>query len=218
MSPLAKKLLVKPGSKWLFANAPAEVIAAANPLPENAAISTGIKGNFDGILLFVKSKAELVANLKAVAPLLTPQTIFWISYPKKSSGITSDLKMGDWDELKQYNLQGVASMAVNEVWAGSRFRPVGQAKLSGLANADIKTNEYAAYVDVENKIITLPPDLKQTLQQNPKALANYEALSYSNRKEYVLWILTAKQEKTRQERLSKSVEKLLAGKKNPSEK
>lgn len=218
MSTLVKKLLIRPGAKWLFFNAPAEVLEAAQPLPQGATITTEIDGNYEGILLFIKSKAELLADLKNIAPLLTSTTIFWISYPKKSSGMQSDLKMGEWDELAAYNLQGVASMAVNDVWAGSRFRPVGQAKLSGMANEQIQNNEYAQYIDVVNKIITLPPDLKNLLQQQPAALSNYEALSYSNRKEYVLWILTAKQEKTRSERLTKSVEKLLAGKKNPSEK
>src|SRR5260221_562409 len=47
---------------------------------------------------------------------------------------------------------------------------------------------------------------------------NKAELSYSNKKEYLLWILTAKQEKTRNERLGKLTEKLVAGKKNPSEK
>ena len=218
MSSLAKKLLIKPSAKWLFFNAPAEVLKAAQPLPDGATLSTKIKDSYEGILLFIKSKAELLTALKSIAPLLTPATIFWISYPKKSSGIQSDLKMGDWDELAAYNLQGVASMAVNDVWAGSRFRPIGQAKLSGMANEQIQSNEYAQYIDVVNKIITLPPELKNLLQKNPIALSNYEARSYSNRKEYVLWILTAKQEKTRNERLSKTIEKLTAGKKNPSEK
>jgi uncharacterized protein YdeI (YjbR/CyaY-like superfamily) len=49
-------------------------------------------------------------------------------------------------------------------------------------------------------------------------LSLYQQLSYSNKKEYLLWILTAKQEKTRDERLVKFIEKLIAGKKNPSEK
>jgi len=66
--------------------------------------------------------------------------------------------------------------------------------------------------------VRLPDEIKAVLEKNQQALANYEKLSYSNRKEYVLWILTAKQEKTREERLVKLVEKLEAGKKNPSEK
>lgn len=218
MTTLAKKLIIKPGSKWVFLNAPQEVSLDVLPLPESASISSSVETGLDGILLFIKSKADLLAAMEQIVPVLTPETIFWIAYPKKSSAIKSDLKMGDWDELTRYKLQGVASIAINETWAGSRFRPVGQAKISGLANAQIQTNDYAEYVDVINKVITLPPYLLDALQKNPSAMANYEALSYTNRKEYVLWLLTAKQEKTRLERLDKAIEKLSAGKKNPSEK
>ena len=69
-----------------------------------------------------------------------------------------------------------------------------------------------------NKIITLPDDLKAVLKLNETALNFYDQLSYSNRKEYVLWVLTAKQEKTREDRIQKTVEKLLGRKKNPTEK
>jgi len=218
MTSLAQKLLVKPGKKWLVHNPLDNFDQLIGQLPEGAQVSPTPDGHFDGILLFVNAKAALVESLTVIKPLLTPDTIFWVSYPKKSSGIASDLKMGDWDELYQLGLQGVASIAVTDQWAGSRFRPIGQAKISGMANAEIKGNDYANYIDVERKIITLPDDLKQVLEQTPDAYRFYEQLSYSNRKEYVLWILTAKQEKTRQERLAKGVEKLLAGKKNPSEK
>jgi len=218
MTILTQKLLIKPGKNWLFYNAPENYLDSLKPLPEDSTVTTVLTGNFDGIQLFVKTKAELSSSLKVIAPLLKPDTIFWISYPKKSSGIESDLKMGSWDELIQYGLDGVASIAVDETWAGSRFRPLGQAKISGVGNQEIRQNEYSAYVDVDNKIITLPEDVNTILQQNPQAMAFYQQLSYSNRKEYVLWILTAKQEKTRNERLSKMIEKLTAGKKNPSEK
>jgi uncharacterized protein YdeI (YjbR/CyaY-like superfamily) len=60
--------------------------------------------------------------------------------------------------------------------------------------------------------------MEAVFESNPAAMSFYQSLSYSNRKEYVLWILTAKQEKTLTERLTKMVEKLRAGKKNPSEK
>jgi hypothetical protein len=218
ISPLAKKLLIKPGKNWLFYNTPEDYLAALEPLPDGAIAVFAPKGNFDGIQLFVKNKAELVSLLKIIVPLLKPDTVFWITYPKKSSGIKSDLKMGDWDIIAQYNLQGVASIAVNENWAGSRFRPKGQSKISGTGNAQIRENEFSAYIDVDRKLIKLPPDIENILHAAPDALSFYEQLSYSNKKEYVLWILTAKQEKTRNERLTKLVEKLSAGKKNPSEK
>jgi hypothetical protein len=218
MTTLTQKLLIKPGKNWLFYNSPENYLDSLEPLPEGSTVTTVPTGNFDGIQLFIKTETELSSSLKVIAPLLKPDTIFWISYPKKSSGIESDLKMGSWDELIQYGLDGVASIAVDETWAGSRFRPLGQAKISGVGNQEIRQNEYSAYVDVDNKIITLPEDVNAILLQNPQAMAFYRQLSYSNRKEYVLWILTAKQEKTRTERLSKMVEKLTSGKKNPSEK
>jgi len=218
MATLTQKLFIKPGKNWLLFNAPANYSDLLAPLPEGSTVTTLPTGNFDGIQLFVKSKNELSASLKIIVPLLKQDTIFWISYPKKSSGIESDLKMGSWDELTQYGLDGVSSIAVDETWAGSRFRPLGQAKISGVGNQQIRQNEYSEYIDVDTKQIKLPPQLAEVLQQNPQAMAFYNQLSYSNKKEYVLWILTAKQEKTREDRLIKLVEKLAAGKKNPSEK
>ncbi|MCY1556360.1 Bacteriocin-protection, YdeI or OmpD-Associated [compost metagenome] len=64
----------------------------------------------------------------------------------------------------------------------------------------------------------LPADVKAILETRPEALQFYEELAYSHRKEYILWILTAKQEKTRTDRIHKMLEKLLNNKKNPGEK
>jgi hypothetical protein len=218
MTFLVQKLQIKPGKKWLFYNAPKGYLKSLAPLPEGAKCTIAPKGNFDGIQLFAKNKAELSSSLKVIAPLLKPDTIFWVTYPKKNSGIESDMKMGDWEEMTELKLQGVASIAVSEKWAGSRFRPEGQAKISGTGKDEIRASEYAAYIDVDNRVIALPVYIKRILQQTPKAMSAYQQLSYSNKKEYLLWILTAKQEKTRNERLVKFIEKLVAGKKNPSEK
>ncbi|RZJ71320.1 MAG: hypothetical protein EOO47_22965 [Flavobacterium sp.] len=91
-------------------------------------------------------------------------------------------------------------------------------KRSGLGNTEIAKSDYGNYIDVANKIITLPEDLESELKKEVSAFDFYQSLSYSNRKEYVLWVLSAKQEKTRLDRILKTVEKLAAGKKNPSEK
>jgi hypothetical protein len=219
MSPLAKKLLIKPGKSWLFFNAPANYLTALDPLPEGAITSFGVKGKFDGVQLFVMNSHELTENLKVIVPALKPDAIFWISSPKKSSGMQTDLAMmGDWSMVTSYGLEPVAAISVDETWTASRFRPIGQAKVSNVGADEIRQNEYGQWIDVDKKAIILRDDIKRALEQNTQALANYEKLSWSNRKEYVLWILTAKQEKTREERLVKMVEKLVAGKKNPAEK
>ena len=209
---------MKPGKRWLVYNAPKDYLRSLDPLPANAIITNNPKGDFDGIQLFSKNKAELSSSLKVIVPLLKSDTIFWVTYPKRNSGIESDMKMADWNEMKELKLQGVASIAVNEKWAGSRFRPIGQPKISGTGNNEIRTSDYAAYINVDKKSITLPTYIKRKLEKTPQAFSTYQKLSYSNKKEYLLWILTAKQEKTRNERLEGLIEKLLSGKKNPSEK
>jgi hypothetical protein len=161
----------------------------------------------------------LAAGLKHIQPLLKPKTVLWIIYPKKSSGIPTDLEMmSSWDEPAKYGLGGVSAASIDSTWTALRFRPQELTKTSDTRNDALTDGPYAEYVDVSNKKVTLPPDALAALTANPLAMNNYEKLSYSNKKEYVLWIVTAKQEKTRSERLTKMVEKLLNGKKDPSEK
>lgn len=124
----------------------------------------------------------------------------------------------DWSVAEKFGLEPCAAAAINETWTGLRFRPLDKSNRTDVSNQQIKSNEYSNYIDVANKQVTLPPDIEAALLPHPIAFENYKELSYSNKKEYVLWILTAKQEKTKSERLVKMVEKLSAGKKNPSEK
>lgn len=219
MNALAKKLLIKPNKSWLFYNAPQNYLDLLTPLPEGVEPHFEAKGSFDGIQLFAKNSAELNQSLTIIGPLLKPDTIFWICYPKKSSGIASDLMMmGNWDILTTYNIEVVAAASVDDTWTAVRARTIGLAKKSNVANAEIRQNDYSAYIDVDNKKVTLPPDVEAALQATPQAFDLYNSLAYSHKKEYVLWIITAKQEKTRADRLVKMVEKLLAKKKNPTEK
>ncbi|MDB5030373.1 YdeI/OmpD-associated family protein [Mucilaginibacter sp.] len=218
MSALAKKLQIKPGKRWLLFNTPDNYLATLGPLSD-IEIFFEPKGQFDGVQLFVRDTTELTLSLTIIAPVLKHDAVFWITYPKKNSGIDSDLEMmGSWDICKEYNLRPVSSAAINEIWTALRFRPEGQSKLSGGSKKSIRKNEYSEFIDVDNKQIKLSAEIFEALQHSPQAMAFYQQLSYSNKKEYVLWILTAKQEKTRHERLVKMVEKLNAGKKNPGEK
>lgn len=219
MTNLSKKLQVKPGSKWLLFNAPGNYLPLIEPLPDGVQISYDAGDEYNGIQLFIKNSTDLTTALQILKPLLKSETIFWITYPKKSSGIQTDLEMmSSWDELTSLGLRPVTSISVSEIWTALRFKPIDQTKTSEGRNEAVRNNEYGEYIDIDNKQVTLPPLIKETLQQTPQALAFYQQLSYSNKKEYVLWILTAKQDKTRDERLAKMVEKLLAGKKNPAEK
>lgn len=72
--------------------------------------------------------------------------------------------------------------------------------------------------DTEERVVDIPEPLAKLLNANTQAKTFFDNLSYTNRKEYARWINDAKREETRQLRLDKTLEKLLAGKKNPTEK
>ena len=219
MSSIAKKIFIKPGTRWLFYNAPANYLVVLEPLPDGVQAFFMPEADLNGVQLFVINQDELAESLSIIAPLLKPETVLWITYPKKSSGINSDLAMmGNWDEAGKYGLRIVASAAIDDTWTALRFKPEGLSKLSDTRNDEIRKNEYAAFIDVDNKQVILPNEVKEVLAESANAMAFYQSLSYSNKKEYVIWILSAKQEKTKLERLEKMVEKLIEGKKNPSEK
>lgn len=68
------------------------------------------------------------------------------------------------------------------------------------------------------KTVKLPDHLAALLKANTKSHRAFEALAYTNKKECVLWVVGAKCDETRTERLKKTISKLIAGKKNPVEK
>ena len=203
----------------LLINAPANYLELLEPLPDDVTVSFIVDGAPDSVQLFVKNSTELKQALISVSNVLKPDTVFWIIYPKKSSGMESDLEMmKSWDEPAKYGLTIVAAAAINETWTALRFRPKELVKMSDVCNSEIPKNNYSEFIDVQNKVVTLPPDLKMAMEKEKLSIDCYEKLSYSNQKEYVLWVLTAKQDKTRVDRVNKTVEKLLAQKKNPTEK
>ncbi|TWR25523.1 YdeI/OmpD-associated family protein [Mucilaginibacter achroorhodeus] len=219
-SPLAKKLQMKPGQTWLILNAPEDYLATLEPLPDGVELTFAVGKPVSGIQVFVKTGAELSEVLKHLKPSLKDDTIFWVIYPKKTSGIETDLEMmSGWEVTKPFGLRPVASAAINNVWTSLRFRPEHLVKHSEGSAASIrKENDYSEFIDVDKRQITLPPYLQEALAAEPAAMAYYEKLAWSHRKEYVLWILSAKQEQTRANRIVKMMEMLLAGKKNPSDK
>jgi hypothetical protein len=72
--------------------------------------------------------------------------------------------------------------------------------------------------DLEERIVEVPEDLAAALAANPEAARFYEGLSFTNRKEYAVWVRDAKRTETRSKRLGDAIEKLMKGKRNPGEK
>ncbi len=216
---LIKKLQIKAGFKVCVINAPENFQTIVGELPGDVNFSFGETEDYNALLIFAITKTDMLEALDSQYKQVTAQTICWIIYPKAKSKLASDLNlMQSWDALKVYHLEPCASAAIDGVWTALRIKPEGTTKKSGLANEDIAKNDYGDYIDIVRKIVTLPEEINTELIKTPVAFSNYEKLSYSNKKEYVLWVLSAKQEKTKTDRMNKMVEKLLAGKKNPTDK
>jgi uncharacterized protein YdeI (YjbR/CyaY-like superfamily) len=67
----------------------------------------------------------------------------------------------------------------------------------------------------QTKEIRLPEDFASVLKKNKKQNDFFNSLSFTNKKEYVEWIVTAKREETRNERIKGTIERLGKQWKNP---
>lgn len=67
--------------------------------------------------------------------------------------------------------------------------------------------------DLEERTVEIPADVQEILKENPTAKELLEKMSYTHRKEYIRWITDAKKPETRENRKSKMIEMILAGKK-----
>jgi len=68
-------------------------------------------------------------------------------------------------------------------------------------------------LDTELRVVEIPKDLMKELKKHKEAKAFFDKLSYSHKREYVMWINEAKKEETRENRIVKMIEMLKQGKK-----
>jgi hypothetical protein len=120
-TPLPKKLGIRPGFRVCLTDAPPEVRSELSA--ELASCETGGgKTPLDFAMLFTKSKAVLRKEFKRISKLLAPAGMLWVSWPKKSSGVATDV---DENTVREVGLAAglvdVKVCAVTEVWSGLKF-------------------------------------------------------------------------------------------------
>jgi hypothetical protein len=120
-TPLPKKLGIKAGFRVQLTNAPAEVRdELRQALAECHMVKQG--DGLDFAMIFTKSFAELTKEFTRMANLLTPAGMLWVSWPKKSSGVVTDV---DENVVREIGLEAglvdVKVCAVTEVWSGLKF-------------------------------------------------------------------------------------------------
>jgi len=120
-SPLSKKMKLKAGARAAVINAPANYV---DELRHDTAMSPTLNGKFDWIQIFVKSKAELEAQAPKAAKALKPESLLWISFPKGTSRIQTDLTRDKgWEILQKLDLKWITLISVNAMWSAFALRP-----------------------------------------------------------------------------------------------
>jgi hypothetical protein len=123
-APLLKKLRMQPGQRVLILNAPVGYVSQLGELPEGVEVAEQPGGTFDFVQIFSKDLAELEKLAPVAVEAVKHDGLLWVSYPKKSSKMESDLDRDVvWKEVANTGLRAVAEVSVNEVWSAIRFRP-----------------------------------------------------------------------------------------------
>jgi hypothetical protein len=121
-TPLVKKLGIKEGFRVAFVDAPAELAKDLGPLPANVRVLERPRRPMDFVLLFTKSAATLERDFARIAELLSPAGMLWVSWPKRASGVATDLSENDVRRIGlKAGLVDVKVCAVNEIWSGLKF-------------------------------------------------------------------------------------------------
>jgi hypothetical protein len=124
-TPLAKKLGIKNNFRAALLHVPDEVKSELREALSKCQIQNTVahaKRDLDFIFLFVKSRAALELDLVPAAKAPAPAGMLWISWPKKTSGVVTDLT---GDTVRESGLAAglvdIKVCAVDEVWSGLKF-------------------------------------------------------------------------------------------------
>lgn len=120
-SVLARKMKLKSGLKAAVINAPEHYVEA---LKHDTALSPTLNGKFDWIQIFVRNRAQLEALVPRAAKALRPDSLLWISFPKGSSKIQTDLTRDQgWESVRGLDLKWITLVSVDETWSAFALRP-----------------------------------------------------------------------------------------------
>ncbi len=121
-TPLITKLGIKTGQRAVFLNAPADFDELLGKLPEGLQLLGSVIAPIDFAISFLRSRSGLDRTFAAVKKALSPAGILWVSWPKKSSGVATDLSEQLVREAGiRAGLVDIKVCAVDETWSGLKF-------------------------------------------------------------------------------------------------
>jgi len=121
-TPLPKKLGLRENQRVAFVNEPANFRTQLGDLPIKTEVVNRLTAPLNLVVLFVTSENELAKRFTAIAGKLAPDGMIWVAWPKKSSGVATDLV---FDRVQRIGLDtglvDVKICAIDEIWSGLKF-------------------------------------------------------------------------------------------------
>jgi hypothetical protein len=121
-SPLKRKLGIKEDNRVAFPGAPSEFAGLLGELPDGVRVKSRVAGPLDVIVFFTKRRAELERRLPTLRRAMDPAAGLWIAWPKRASGVETDMTEDVARELGLANrLVDNKVCAIDETWSGLRL-------------------------------------------------------------------------------------------------
>ncbi|RQP25998.1 DUF3052 domain-containing protein [Piscinibacter terrae] len=121
-TPLPKKLGIQPGLRVFVIDAPMAYRTLVVPWPEGAELVSRADAKTGLVHLFVTERKVLAAQAKKMRQTLAPDSVLWVSWPKKSAKVPTDITE---DVIREVVLPmgwvDVKVCAVNETWSGLKL-------------------------------------------------------------------------------------------------
>lgn len=121
-TPLPKKLGIKGGHRVAYLNAPDDFEELMWPMPDGVDVARRASGTKDVLVLFATRERDLRKRFPAAKRALASDGGLWIAYPKKTSGVATDIDFGVAQGVGlEAGLVDNKSCAIDDVWSGVRF-------------------------------------------------------------------------------------------------
>jgi hypothetical protein len=140
-TPLAKKLGLTDGCRLFLKSAPGNYARLIAPAPPGLKTVSRIDADTDIIHLFATERAALMRELQAARERMRPDAVIWVSWPKKTSGVASDISEDAVRALAlPMRLVDIKVCAVDDTWSGLKLmlRRTARPPLAGPARARAK--------------------------------------------------------------------------------
>jgi hypothetical protein len=120
--PLSQKLGLKPGFRIFADGAPADYRKIVGEWPEGARMVARAAAPLDVVHVFAAEAKGLAAKLTRYRELITPDGMIWVSWPKRASGVATDLSdVAVRDLALPLGLVDIKVCAIDGTWSGLKF-------------------------------------------------------------------------------------------------